>query len=293
MTLMKRTLTALISCGSLVWSFGAIAQVDTLQTGGQAIVSDMTGPQEFAGYQFELSNFSGVFGMSSDTAFVVTAAGRAVLGELKAKPGEVLILTPYGGEPVKEFFDAERLLAAWTPVQAGTEQAASDAIVLVSLEAVKKKQKRAKFFGLYQPTNFNVAAPGSKSVELARRSVVGSEAIQNIRFSNITDPGAVERKVLSTFRDALIKGDAETVASLMDPTPYGGSDLRGGAGGARLLRAQQLIKSKNWGRLLSSGEISQTEDEALWSVSNGINRVDIRLRPIGDFTYISNIQQGA
>ena len=69
---MKRTLTALISCGSLAWSFGVIAQVDTLQTGEHPIVSNMTDAQEFAGHQFELSNFSGVFGMSSNTAYVVT-----------------------------------------------------------------------------------------------------------------------------------------------------------------------------------------------------------------------------
>lgn len=290
---MKRDLFVFIFGCCSAWGFDAAAQIDTLKAGDQTVISGMTGRQAFAGSALDLSGFSGVFGMSSDTAYVVTAAGEVRLGRLKAKPGEVLILTPYGGKPVKQFFDAERFLAASATEQSGSEQTPMTPELLASFEKIKRKQKRAKFFGLLQPTNFNVAAPGSKEGELARRSIVGSDVIQNIRFSNLTDPEAVEREIINAFRDALLQGNAEAVASLMDPTPYGGSDMRGGANGARLLMAKRLIASKNWNQLLQSDTVERVSDNGLWIISSDQNRVNIRMRPIGDFTYISSIEQGA
>lgn len=263
------------------------ASLQKLKTGEQAIVADANGKSNFAGQEIELSNFSGVFGISSDTAYILIADGRASHGNLSAKPGEVLILTPYGGAPVKQTFDASRFLATWSP-----ENAARHPIVMAAFEKIQSKQKRAIFLGLYRETSFNVAAPGSSSSELARRTIVGSKVIQDIRFSSESEPEAVERLVVSAFRDALINGDVEAVASLMDPTPYGGMDLRGGAGGARLLKARQLIQSKNWRALLALAQPTPVAGGNLWQLSAGKNRFSIQLRPVGDFTYISSIAQG-
>lgn len=290
---MKHGLITLITCTAVAISLPVVAQIDdtqllSLQSGEQLALSQVTASKRFAGHSVELSNFSGVFGMSSDTAYIMTACGEARLGDLMAKPGRVLILTPYGGTPVKQTYDAARFLAGWTP-----KNDDHSVNVMAGLEKVRKKQKRAMFWGLYQSTSFNVAAPGSSNTEMARRSIVGSKVIQNIRFSNEADPENIEYQIVSAFRDALVRGDVQAVASLMDPTPYGGSDLRGGADGARLLMAKRLIKSKNWSRLLQSGSIKHAPNSNFWTVSKGQIRINIQMRPIGDFTYISSIEQEA
>lgn len=257
-----------------------------LSAGDQVSQSGVSGIKVFAGNTIELTDFAGVFGMSSDTAYVVIASGHATIGEMKAKPGEVLILTPYGGKPAKQTFDVSRFLHDWSG-----ENSAQHPEVLAAFEKVQKKQARAIFLGLFQQTDFNVAAPGSASTELARRTVVGSPVVQSIRFSNVDDPAEVERLIVSAFRDALIAGDVSAVASLMDPTPFGGSDLRGGADGARLLAARQLIGSTDWQSLLSSSQFVRKPDSNLWALTNGQNQFSIQLRPVGDFTYISSIQR--
>ena len=262
-------------------------QLKNLKTGEQATISNITGSASFGGQEIELSNFSGVFGISSDTAYIISAAGRVRHSDVSAKPGEVLILTPYGGEPVKQTFDASRFLASWSK-----ENSARHPQVFAALEKIKSSQKRAIFMGLYRETSFNVAAPGSSNSELARRTIVGSKVIQNIRFSSENDPKRVERLVVYAFRDALVSGDAAALASLLDPTPFGGTDLRGGAGGARLLKARQMIESQDWGALLGTAEATPMTGGNLWALSAGQNRYSIQLRPVGDFTYISSIAQG-
>jgi len=92
-------ITVIFSCG-LIGIGNAAAQISvdesfkSLKAGQQAIFTQTTEQKNFAGSALELSEFSGVFGMASDTAYVLTAEGQARIGDIKSKPGEVIILTP-------------------------------------------------------------------------------------------------------------------------------------------------------------------------------------------------------
>lgn len=193
---------------------------------------------------------------------------------------------PYGGDALVQRYAAQRFLASWS-------QQAVDANsdIYQRFKKVANKQRWGLFFGRLEATNFNVTAPGSSAQELARRSVVGDEVVQQIRFSGITDPKDVEREIVDRFVTALADGDAATVASLMDPSPFGMTDLRGGGDGARLLMAHNLIASNDWRKVLGrDASVEQLESEGAWKVANGGRSTLVSLRPVGDFTYVRTIE---
>ncbi len=262
-------------------TFGSIG------AGDQTIIQTLDGLHTFAGHEVTFSGFSGALGMASDTAYILVANGVASIDSQEAKAGEVLILPPYGGRSAKQRFDAKRFTQAWSE-QAKT--ASPD--VYESFKRVAKKQRTAMFFGRYKTTSFNVAAPGSGSQELARRSVVGSDTIAEIRFSGMQDPSAIERIVIEKFVSALAAEDAHTVANLMDPTPFGGADIQGGASGARLLMAHQLISSQNWAQQFGDVAPTRMDENGNWQLINGKIRTQLSLRPVGDFVFIQSINTG-
>lgn len=267
-------------------STGADISVSALKTGDQLVVSALNGAHDVAGHSVSFTQFSGVFGQSSDIAYILVAEGRAKTDSAEAKAGEVLLLMPYGGDTVVQRYAARRFLDSWSDQAINANPG-----IYQRFKKVSNKQRWGLFFGRLEPTNFNVTAPGSSAQELARRSVVGDEAVQQIRFSGITEPEAVEREVVARFVNALAVGDAETVASLMDPSPFGMTDLRGGAGGARLLMAERLIASHDWQKVLGpTAAAERTANDGEWRIANGARNTVLGLRPIGDFTYIKTIE---
>ena len=82
------------------------------------------------------------------------------------------------------------------------------------------------------------------------------------------------------------------MASLMDPTPFGISDLRGGADGARLLMAQKLLASNEWPNILQGAEFSPVIGSNIWQFRSSTNTVNMALKPIGDFTFIQSVDWG-
>ncbi len=269
-------------------SSGEAARLGTLKTGDQLVVHSLNGKHVVAGHNINFTDFSGVFGQSSDTAYVLVASGQASVDGKQAKPGHVLILMPYGGQTVVQHYDAKRFTRAWPETAVTSNPDIHDAFMQVA-----RNQKWGLFFGRYASTSFNVAAPGSAPTELARRSIVGSDVVQSIRFSSANDPAEVERAVVETFTRALANGDAKTVASLMDPSPFGFSDLRGGADGARLLMAKKLLASRNWSSWLRGAQFLPKSENGVWQINGDGGRTDIILKPIGDFTFIQSINTGA
>ncbi len=262
---------------------GQAAAIDTLATGQQLSVRALNGESRLAGHNISFKNFSGVAGQSSDTAYVLVAKGLIITPEVTAKPGQVIIFSPLQNQIIVQRYDAEKFIQSWPQA---TQQESAD--ILADFETVAKKQKWGLFFGRYQSTGFNVAAPGSVSIELARRSIVGADVISKIRFSGETDPQKIEQRIVKTFVKALAEGDAKTVAALLDPSPFGRSDLRGGGDGARLLMARQLLASQDWARRLRGARFSRGND-GVWRVSSPTARAQIILKPVGDFAFIKSI----
>ncbi len=263
---------------------GREISIDHLAAGGQAVIRGLSDTIFFAGHNIGFVGFSGVMGRASDTAYIMVAQGRAHIGGQEAVAGEIFILLPYGGEIIKQYFDAARFIDAWSE-----EDRLKNSSVLMSLRKIARAQSRAMFFGRYEATAFNVSAPGTAEQESARRSIVGANIIQKIRFSGERDPEKIEHHVVSEYARALITGDADTLAALSDPTPYGTFDLRGGADGARLLMAKQILKQQDWPGLIAGAQFVKSKEGQNWVLKKPEGTVSVMLRPIGDFIYVTNI----
>ena len=261
--------------------------LNDIGTGDQFALTQVTGTKTFADQTIRLSEFSGVFGLASDTAYVLVTAGQAELNGRRAKAGQVLLILPYGIETVVQRYDAIRYIESWSP-----QTISSNPELYAQLTETAKKQKRAIYWGLLEATEFNIAAPGSRSAELARRSVVGSSVISDIRFSTQDNQESIEREIIGRFTQALASGNSQTVATLFDPTPFGASDLRGGATGARLMMAEKLLASHDWADRLQSAEFERLGGSAVWQVRSGEFTTEITLKPIEDFTFIQSVILG-
>lgn len=253
----------------------------TLATGEQLLITGHSGALPFAGQQVTATAFTGIVGYSNELAYLVVLDGTASLGSYAAGAGQMLILRPYGASASVEQFDAIRLSKQWSD---GAKDAAPAAYA--SLERIKGGQELGVWFGRLGQTSYNVAASGSARYEKATRTLMGNEAVRDIRFSGASDPMAVEQMVATNFFNALKAGDAQTVAALMDPTPFGGPSLAGGADDARVMAARALIASRNWAQVASTA--SPHLSDGAWRAGEA----SLQLRSIDDFVFVSRISGG-
>lgn len=260
---------------------------EALATGDQLLLTGREGALRFAGRELRLAGFSGIVGFASEVAYVVVIAGEARDGALRAAAGQMLLIPPYGAAPSVQRFDAARLRARWSAAARTAEPAS-----FAQLGALAARQHRGLFFGRLARTSFNVAAPGGAERELAGRSVRGAGAVRDLRFSGRSDPAAVERGIVEMFLAALVAGDAERVASLMDPVPFGNTDLRGGAAEARLAMARLLIGQRDWSAALSGAQAERDGQTNNWRLNGPAGRGAIALRPMGDFAFVRAIEMG-
>ena len=258
------------------------ADSNKLATGDQLLMTARTGDMAFAGKAITLSGFTGIVGYANELAYVVVLDGSASIVGASAGAGQMLILRPFGAPASVEQFDAIRLAGKWSEQ---TKAAAPDAYA--SLERIKGGQELGVWFGRLGQTSFNVAASGSARYEQQTRTLMGDPAVRDIRFSGASEPEEVERLVVVSFLDALKTGDARAAAALMDPTPFGGRTLSGGADDARLMAASALIKSRNWSQV-TGPSVPQLRDGA-WRAGDA----SLQLRTIDDFVFVSRISGGA
>lgn len=252
-----------------------------LATGEQLLVTSRSGTMAFGGRDLQLANFTGVVGYANDLAYVVVLDGAASAGDARAESGHILILRPYGAPTSVEQFDAIRLSKQWSDAARQAQPAA-----YASLERIKGGQELGVWFGRLGQTNFNVAASGFADYEKSTRTLMGNATVRDIRFAGASDPMAVEQMVATKFLDALKSGDAKSAAALMDPTPFGGRALAGGADDARMMAAAALIASRNW---------TQTAGSAAPQLTDGVWRAgdaSLQLRTIDDFVFVSRISGG-
>ncbi len=263
-------------------SSAAPAESATLATGEQLLLDGRTGALSFAGRQIDLEGFTGIVGYANELAYIAVIEGSAAAGEVKAEAGWLLILKPYGAPVSSEQFDAIRLSKQWSDAAKAASPAA-----FASLEQIKGRQEMGVWFGRLGQTSFNVAASGSARAEKQARTLMGDPTVRGIRFSGASDPAAVERLVVTKFIDALKTGDADTAAALMDPTPFGGRALSGGADAARIAAATALIASRNWSQI--AGNVSPQPVDGAWRAGEA----SLQLRAIDDFVFVSRISGGA
>lgn len=259
-------------------SSGQAGDSEKLATGEQLLVTTPAPAMPFAGRQIDLDGFSGIVGYANEVAYIAVIEGTASADNAKAKAGQMLLLRPYGAQSNAVRFDAIRLADHWSEA---TRAAAPNAYA--SLNRIKSRQENGVWFGRLGQTSYNVAASGSAANEKATRALMGEAAVRNIRFSGANDPMAVEKMVVANFLDALKSGDAEAASALMDPTPFGGRALAGGASHARLVSARTLIASRDWSRIVGTNE--PTFSDRIWRAGGA----SIALRPIDDFVFVSRI----
>jgi hypothetical protein len=255
------------------------ADSDRLTAGQQLLVEGQQGETVFAGVPVALDGFTGILGYSSELAYVLVIEGEARAGNRAAGPGRMLLIPPYGGPVGNQRFDAARFAGSWSdPLRAARPQA------YAALESVAARQQSGLFLGRLGRTRFNVAVPGTRRGELGRRALLGSETVRAIRFSGNGDAAAIERQVVETFAAGLRSGDPERVAALMDPSPFGGRRLAGGAAEARLVAARGLIASRDWNALFGSGPARL--ESGTWR----LGAAAVTLRRIDDFVFIQRIE---
>jgi hypothetical protein len=255
---------------------------------GQANTLDaQTGTIAFAGQEITLSGATGLIGMSSEVAYGAVSQGIATADGKVARAGQMLLIPPYGAAVSVQHFDASRLLASLDPQ---TRTALPS--LAAHLTAIKAGQQRGIWLGRLGRTNYNVAAPGTGDAELAARTVTGVPAVQTIRYSGEANPATISQKVVDTFLGALARGDAATAASLLDPVPYGTSDLRGGASDARLMMARELIAQHPWATLLKDSAATRSEEDNVWKIAAPLGQGELVMRPMGDFIFVRSINVG-
>jgi len=257
------------------------ADSEKLATGEQLLISSRTGAMPFAGRQIDLNGFTGIVGYANELAYIVVLDGAASTNDAKAEAGNIIILRPYGAPSSVEQFDAIRLSKQWSEAAKQTSPTA-----YASLERIKGGQELGVWFGRLGQTSYNVAASGSAEYEKSTRTLMGNETVRDIRFAGASEPMAVEQMVATKFLEALKSGDARSVAALMDPTPFGGRALAGGADDARMMAASSLIASRNWTQV--AGAAAPQLAEGTWRAGNA----SLQLRTIDDFVFVSRISGG-
>lgn len=272
------------SARGLLLANGEETEPDQLDVGQQLLLENTSTTLSFAGRPITLENFSGVFGYSAETAYVLVINGSATTGGQRARSGRILVIPPFGTQPDMASFDAARFAEHWTP-----EAAARHQTTLQQLHEVARRQRYGLFLGRLGRTTLNLAAPTGAQSEVARRSVVGDPAVMAIRYSSSDDYAAIARSVSEQILAALGNGDVASVAALLDPVPYGNTDLTGSGGDARRLTATDMIARHDWPNLLRGAVLQQGDDPGSWVATSPAAKANISLRRMGDFVFVSSI----
>ena len=130
----------------------------------------------------------------------------------QAKTGEAFII-PVSGQAFQKFnYDAARLMA--TINQEWLAQ------IVPILEPIAKSQRKLKFWGLLEPTSVNTAAPLPPYIERVRASYLSVPTIMELRNKSRGNPNVLQMLSAQKFKEAIAKGDIETIAALIDPLPF-------------------------------------------------------------------------
>lgn len=266
---------------------GAPGQSAALEAGALLLLENRDGPLSFAGHELGQQRFTGILGYASEVAYVIVIDGVVANGDDQVRPGQMLLIPPYGSAPVVQRYDAARLLPKWSDAARRSAPA-----IFASLQAIADRQRTGIRIGRFSRSSVNVSAPGGQASEVARRSLKSAQAVQGIRFSGETDMARIEAKVVERFLAGIASGDVETVAALIDPEPFGDTNLSGEPSAARRLLAESLIRQHDWKRLLAGTHPVRQADGNLWRIEGGDTPGVLLLRPVADFVFVRGIRLG-
>lgn len=192
--------------------------------------------------------------VSSEFVTVAVLDGALTTGKTVAKAGQALV-TPLDGKGAQRFaFDAQRLAATLPP------DWASDAAT--SLDQIRLRQKRARFWGRLEPINVNASAPVAPQLESVRQSYLAHPAIAELRRGAQGNPQALAKLTAAAFADALARRDAATVAALIDPKPFTDTDAAAADWqAARLGFATKLTADATLVAALASAPVAVANDQ--------------------------------
>ncbi|MBA4809281.1 hypothetical protein [Brevundimonas sp.] len=256
---------------------GAMIAIEALETGEQVLFPPASGPMVFAGQNLILTQAQVIGGYASSFAYLLVLSGEVQIGDRQIRPGSMLLVPPWGGEPSIARFDARRLLAAW-PAHEGQAKARAAA------ERIAKRQRLALTLGRLQRTRFNVVASGDARNEPARRAAVGAKAVQNIRFGGQGDLPDVVQQLMTNVAGALVSGDSATLAQLIDPLPFGSESIA-----PRQLLAQSIIAQTDWPKRLQGVAIIPGADDTQWRLAGPDGVTVVQLHANGEFPFVAAI----
>ena len=169
--------------------------------------------------------------LSSEFLTAAVASGRieASSGQ-QARAGDALVLQIDGGVVSRRAFDAERLAASNSPGAA--------ALLAADLNTLTDRQRRLHFWGYYEPTGVNAAAPSSPALEALRRSYLDPSIIARQRHAA---PEARLSLAANDFLAALRNGDQVSVAAMLDPAPFLARVGPDGLAAARMQAAARIV----------------------------------------------------
>lgn len=153
--------------------------------------------------------------LSSEFLTIAVTSGRFRFGSgPSAGPGQALLVALDGDRVQRLAFDARHLSATLSP--------AARPLLGADLERLIRAQRRARFFGSYEPLRVNARSPAPPATETVRTSYLSDPAVVRQRRTSVgvASAEARSRQVADAFLAAFLAGDQPTVASLLDPAPF-------------------------------------------------------------------------
>lgn len=214
-----------------------------LQADDQAYLWDVSIRAQEAGTRL-------VLGMSSEFIFAAAIRGQASTeaGDLEA--GDVLLMRHLGTTaPRLHVFAAHEF--AQTLRDSGRGDLAND------LDGVIRGQKPKRFWGILRPTNLNIGSPMSRDVEALRQSYTTPTLVRLKR--SVDDIHELPELVVFTFLQSANANDPQTIAALLDPTPFRSSAQEGRLEDDRRAIALRVL-DQEWASGIALGSIKATPD---------------------------------
>ncbi|WP_221435338.1 hypothetical protein [Algisphaera agarilytica] len=221
-----------------------------------------------------------VLGMSSEFIFAAVLKGQANCEAGVLESGDVLLLRHLGTTPPgKNVFAAREF--AQTLRDAGRSDLATD------LDRTIKVQKQKRFWGVLRPTNLNVGSPMNDDVEALRQSYTTPTLVRLKR--SVDDIHELPELVAFTFLQAANANNAETIAALLDPTPFRSSAKEGRLEEDRRAIATRVLE-QNWASGIALGSIKATPDPMRFVFLAGNKPYQIHLTVFDGGVFVQRIE---
>lgn len=215
---------------------------------------------------------------SSEFLIFSVLSGRVSAGRHHAGPGEALVAILSSGKVEAYAFDAPHLV--------GTASPAIAAEMAPALPAIQAKRRWATFFGLYEPTGVNAAAPVPPAMEALRRPLLLSPDLVALRRSAGGDGARLRQAVALQFASRVAGGDLDAAARLIDPAPF----LVAGVGwqDARLAFGRSLAGAPGAASLAGARIESQAADQVVFAGDAGRTRLGLVKRE--GFYFVTSLE---